>query len=740
VDVLSTTLAVFSVLLFVFMAVSHVVTRRRRMARDAVVLVEKVEKNLHIPRSLHPVIDTNICIGSLSCLKACPEGDILGIQKGTAVLVHADHCIGHGRCAAECPVSAISLVMGTSERGVDLPEVDESFESSRPGVYVVGELAGMGLLRNAVRQGLHAVKRIDAMLPKEPSKGEAVDVVIVGAGAAGLAAACALKEAGRSYRLLEQGTWGGTMYHYPRRKIVMTEPATIPGFGKIGKNVISKEELLETWAKALQTTGVKVEEGVSVKGVNGEDGAFEVHTSKGVVEARKVVLAIGRRGTPRKMGVPGEELKKVTYGFTDAEQYANRNVLVVGGGDSALEAAISIGELGSATVTLSYRGAELGRAREANRNKLKKLVDSGQVTMLLPSQVKYVTETEVRLEHDGKEMRIPNDDIIVSIGGDPPDSFLKAAGVEMRRYHGEQLGAKTGEEGYVSEDELKERKRLRRTLALFGCLGLAIVAFLASRGWDYYQLGHLERIGSPKHALFKSAGHWGHGIGIVATAFMLSNFLYPVRKRNRWMTGLGDIRDWLNFHVFVGFMSPLVIAFHAAFQSNNLLATATTVALVIVVSTGLIGRFIYGLVPSIGGHSEELELIAGRFERLRAQLEPVLAEARDRKRLEKLIESASAALPPSSLLFAMLREPVDGARLRFRLWLVRDLFTVGGRYARFKISVLRLRRLRFQIAFYGGLRNLLRGWRVMHASLAVFLVFVIAVHIGISLYLGYGLI
>jgi dihydropyrimidine dehydrogenase (NAD+) subunit PreT len=183
-----------------------------------------------------------------------------------------------------------------------------------------------------------------------------------------------------------------------------------------------------------------------------------------------------------------------------------------------------------------------------------------------------------------------------------------------------------------------------------------------------------------------------------------------------------------------------VIAFHAAFQSNNLLATATTVALVIVVSTGLIGRFIYGLVPSIGGHAEELELIAGRFERLRAQLEPVLAGARERKRLEKLIESASAPLPPSSLVFAMLREPVDGARLRFRLWLVRDLFTVSGRYSRFKIAVLRLRRLRFQIAFYGGLRNLLRGWRVMHASLAVFLVFVIAVHIGISLYLGYGLI
>jgi dihydropyrimidine dehydrogenase (NAD+) subunit PreT len=228
-------------------------------------------------------------------------------------------------------------------------------------------------------------------------------------------------------------------------------------------------------------------------------------------------------------------------------------------------------------------------------------------------------------------------------------------------------------------------------------------------------------------------------VGIVATAFMLSNFLYPVRKRTRALTGLWDIRDWLNFHVFVGFMSPLVIAFHAAFQSNNVLATATAGALGIVVGTGLIGRFIYGMVPSVDGHTEELELIAGRFERLRAQVEPLLAGARERSRLDKLVESATAEVPRSSLIVALLREPASGIRFRVRLLRVRFLFTSPSQYARFRISVLRLRRLRFQIAFYGGLRNLLRNWRVMHASLAVFLVFVMTVHIGVSLFLGYGL-
>jgi hypothetical protein len=389
-------------------------------------------------------------------------------------------------------------------------------------------------------------------------------------------------------------------------------------------------------------------------------------------------------------------------------------------------------------VALSYRGAELGRARQANRDKVTALSDAGQLTLLLPSQIKHVTEKEVRLEWDGREMRLPNDDVIVNIGGDPPDAFLKKAGVEMRRYKGEQLGAKTGED-HVSENELKSRRRLRRTLALYACLGAVIVAYLAYRGWDYYPLSTMARLRSPLHKTFKSAGSWGHGVGIAATVFMLSNFLYPVRKRTRALTGLWDIRDWLNFHVFVGFMSPLVIAFHAAFQSKNVLATATAIALGIVVGTGLVGRFIYGMVPSVDGHEEELELISGRFERLRSQVEPMLAGARERDRLDRLVASASAQIPRGSLLVALLREPLAGLLFRLRLVRVRFLFTGPSHYARFRISMLRLRRLRFQIAFYGGLRNLLRNWRVMHASLAVFLVFVMTVHIGVSLYLGYGL-
>jgi thioredoxin reductase/Pyruvate/2-oxoacid:ferredoxin oxidoreductase delta subunit len=745
-DLISVAVAGGAVAIGGAVAVGQVVRRQLRQRRDAALLEERRARNAHLARSLHPVIDTDVCIGSLSCLKACPEGDILGIVAGAARLVQADHCIGHGRCAAECPVDAIKLVMGSSERGVDLPEVDEYFESSKAGIHVVGELGGMGLIRNAITQGLQAARRLDAVLPRGPAPaatgraGAVVDVAVVGAGPAGLATAFALKEAGRTFRLLEQGTTGGSMFHYPRQKVVMTEPVRLPIYGKIGRRVISKEELLAAWGEAIEKGDLRIEEGVKVEGVEGEDGRFVVHTSRGQVLARKVVLAIGRRGTPRKLGVPGEELEKVTYNLVDPEQYQGKRVLVVGGGDSALEAAIQIAETDRAEVALSYRGEELSRAREANRRKVGDLATEGRLQLLLPSEVKAIREEEVELAWGGRPLRLPNDFVIVSVGGELPVEFLKKAGVEMRRYHGERLGARAGDEAHDLEDEERERARLRRTPRLYAMLGAAIVAYLAWKGWDYYALGPLARLRSPLHKELRPAGLWGHSVGIVATLFMLGNFLYPLRKRWRAMKGMWSIRDWLNFHVFVGFMSPLVIAFHAAFRSNNVLATSTASALGVVVATGVVGRFIYGVVPSAGGKEEELEIIAGRFERLRSRVEPLLEGTRQRAKLEKLMSLATADIPRTSLLGGLLRLPFGRLATRLRVWRVRRLFPDRARYLHFRDSVMRLRTLRFQVAFYGALRRLLRGWRVFHASLAVFLVVAIAVHIAVSLYLGYGIL
>ncbi|BDG09953.1 FAD-dependent oxidoreductase [Anaeromyxobacter paludicola] len=635
-----------SAALVAVLGAAHVGRRRWRQARDAAALAERRARNQHLPRSLHPVIDPNVCIGSLSCVKACPEGDILGVVDGAGALIHGDHCIGHGRCAAECPVDAIKLVFGTLERGVDLPEVDAFFESSRPGVHIVGELAGMGLIKNAVRQGVQVAERLDQVLSREPANG-AVDVAVVGAGPAGLATALALSQRGRSCRLLEQGSVGGTVAHFPRQKLVMTEPLELPPLGRFDRRTVEKEELLATFQRAVREARLAVEEGVKVTGVTGEDGAFRVDTDQGPVAARKVVLAVGRRGSPRKLGVPGEEREKVVYALDDPAQYEGARVLVVGGGDAAVEAAAQLAEESTAEVTLSYRGPELTRCREKNRARLAALAQSGRVRLLLESEVTEVGETRVALTVKGHREVLANDHVIVNVGGELPLDLLERSGVALRRYHGEAPGGPRGAEPPPPTDERRRETRARWAAAsLYVLAGGAILAWLAWHGADYYRLPRLARLHSPLHPSLRSSGPFGHGIGIVATGFMLSNFLYAARKRSRALTGFGSIRAWLDFHVFVGFMSPLVIAFHAAFQSKNLLATGTASALGVVVLTGVVGRFIYGLVrPDLG-------------------------------------EAARATR---------------------------------------------------------GLKQLMRAWRVFHASLAGFLVVAIAAHIAVSLYLGYGL-
>ena len=721
----------------------HVMRRRAREARDEAMLEEKRAKGSHLARSLHPIIDANICIGSLSCLKACPEGDILGIVDGMAHLVHGDHCIGHGRCAVECPVGAIKLVFGSAERGIDLPEVDGFFESSRPGVHIVGELGGMGLIKNAITQGMQVAERLAEVVPKggEP-------VVVVGAGPAGIGAALGLKARRIPFLVLEQGSLGGSVYHYPRRKVAMTERVDLPGYGKFGKSEITKEELLAGWKGILKKTRIEIEEGVKVTSITGEDGRFKVEAMRGerraVAPASKVVLAIGRRGTPRKLGVPGEELPKVVYNLTDPEQYRKTRVLVVGGGDSALEAAMQIANEARGDVTLSYRGEELGRCRDQNRKRFHEMVAAKKLRAYLPSQVKEIREGEVRLDHGGKPVKLPNDFVIVSIGGEAPTEFLSKAGVSMRRFQGEAPGdPKTGELVKTTMRRIRaasvRKEKLRRgaARAVYLLFGVAVLAVLAWVGRDYYLLGRAERLRSPLHASLKAAGTWGHSVGIVATAFMLSNFLYAARKRWKRLAALGKIGGWLDFHVFVGFMSPLVIAFHAAFQSNNFIATGTAIALVIVVITGIVGRFIYGVVPIDGGKDVELSDLLTRFERIREDLDhlPRLSRA-----ARSLVERVTAPVKAKALTLMFLGWPFEMLGLRWALFLVRWRFPDRAQAREFRGAVMRLEKLRWQIRFYASLKRLLRGWRAFHAALAAFLVLVIAVHIGLSLYLGYGLL
>lgn len=729
--------------LILSLGIAHLLRRRAREKRSRVALDKAIAERRHLPVTLHPVIDPEICIGSLACLKSCPEGDILGVIDGKARLIHGDRCIGHGRCEAECPVGAISLVMGTAERGVDLPEVDQFFESSRQGVHVVGELGGMGLIRNAVTQGLQVADRLAEVLASATPPGM-VDVAIVGAGPAGLATAAALRSKGKSFRLLEQQTLGGTVAQYPRQKLVMTEPVHLPYVGKIGKSEISKEELLAAWQRLVLKADIAVEEGVKVEALSGRDGAFELKTDKGMVNARKIVLATGRRGTPRKLGVPGENHAKVTYKLDDPEQYDGCRVLVVGGGDSAVEAAVQLANDSTAEVSISYRGDSFTRCREPNRVRIAALAQKGRIACLFGTEVASIAEEEVTLKGadgatGGQTKRLGNDFVLVLAGGELPLQFLEKMSVRVRRYEGERLGAKR--KGEPSRAGLAKERAEVSTRSVHNQIYLAvfllIVAWLAWNGRHYYLLSHLERLRSPDNPQLKPSGPFGHWIGIAATFVLLGNFLYPLRKRLAAMKGLGSIRDWLDFHVFVGFSSPAVIAFHSAFQSNNQLATATSAALLVVVLTGIVGRFLYGLVPSERGHSLERADVLGQFERAKDRLAPMLAEAAHKEQVEELLRFLAIPLLPGTLFDFLTEAPADAFRLRRMLFHAHHSFGDRHQWHDVRALTLRIGRLRMQARFFGGLKRLLGTWRLFHASLAGFLVVAMTAHIAVSLYLGY---
>jgi thioredoxin reductase/Pyruvate/2-oxoacid:ferredoxin oxidoreductase delta subunit len=389
------------------------------------------------PASLHPKIDPNKCICSAGCTAACPEGGIIGILGGTAELVSPTRCIGHGACAEACPVDAITLVFGTETRGVDIPHVGKTFETNVPGIYIAGELGGMGLIRNAVTQGREAAEYIARSLGSERS--EALDLVIVGAGPAGLSAALQAKKEKLNALLLEQGGGvGGTLLSYPRQKLVMTQPMEIPLHGKFHKREASKEELVELWEDIVRRTGVRIQSNERVLGITPSTGYHVVRSNLGEYRARRVLLAIGRRGTPRRLGVPGEDSSRVAYKLLEPEQYEGRKMLVVGGGDSAVEAALALSRQQGTEVALSYRKEVFSRLKDKNREDLSRAIDSGRLRPHLATTVESIGTGEVTLRNGDSTRSLENDYVLVFIGGELPTAFLQGIGIRMERKFGER--------------------------------------------------------------------------------------------------------------------------------------------------------------------------------------------------------------------------------------------------------------------------------------------------------------
>jgi thioredoxin reductase/Pyruvate/2-oxoacid:ferredoxin oxidoreductase delta subunit len=392
---------------------------------------ENVESGLTEPPTLHPVFEFAKCFGSGACVKACPEHAI-GIINGKGALINPAHCIGHGACEPVCPTKAIRLVFGTEKRGMEIPQLAPNFETNVPGIFIAGELGGMGLIRNATSQGRRAMGEI----AKRPRATTGFDVVIVGAGPAGLTASLAAHELGLKFVTIDQeDSVGGTTYHYPRNKIVMTAPMDLPIIGQIKVKEISKEALMELWVGVLTKVPMPIRYSERMEDIKPDGDGFVVLSSKHAYRTQSVLLAIGRRGVPRKLGVPGEEVGKVVYRLIEAEQYRNQHVVVVGGGDSALEAALDISAEPGTTVTLSYRGAAFSRVKIKNRKRLEDAIAQNRLTQLLESQVINITPKEIQMRRGEEDMLLPNDAVIVCAGGELPTPFLKKIGimVDMRK-------------------------------------------------------------------------------------------------------------------------------------------------------------------------------------------------------------------------------------------------------------------------------------------------------------------
>lgn len=389
------------------------------------------------PVSLHPLVDPDRCIGIGNCITACPEQNVLGFMNGQAYPVSPARCIGHGLCERACPVEAIQLVFGTEKRGVDIPRIKQNFETNVPGLYIVGELGGMGLIRNAFEQGRQCIEGIAKERRKRPS--DALDVLIVGCGPGGLAASLTCMHHKLSFLTIEKEDIGGTVRYYPRKKLVMTAPLKIPGVGKLRLREIRKEKLIQIWEDVVERVGLEVNTEETVRDVCGTaDGCFSVTTDKGAYRTMRVVLAIGRRGVPRKLNIIGENLPKVSYALREPESFRNDRIMVVGGGDSAVEAALALAEQPGNEVKLSYRKDSFGRIKPANLGRIEEAIARNRVDVLWSTNlIEIKPDAVVYSNGNGSSRSVPNDYVFVFIGGELPTKFLESCGIEIDTKFGE---------------------------------------------------------------------------------------------------------------------------------------------------------------------------------------------------------------------------------------------------------------------------------------------------------------
>lgn len=438
-----------------------------QISKEDLALIKKMEP--HGPDYPYPVIFPDRCIGCHACVEACPH-DVLAIVNGIATVIARDQCMEDTSCQVECPVNPKACVVVNTTKRIrsrPVPARDARLMTDVPGCYIIGDVSGTPLIKNAANEGADVIKHIAHELNKwagsEPNAD--LDVVIIGIGPAGLSAAITAQQFNLRYVGLEQDKVLATIEAYPKGKYVFFKPETMSSRGSIMVEGAGeqREKILDAWNGAMKSNGVVINEGESCKSVKkAEDGDyFAVQTEKGIEKkkityrARRVVLALGNRGTPMKLRLPGEEMKvtrdgrtedKVKYKLADPEAYRGKRIAIVGAGNSAIEAAVDLvakrhgdkitfrssDEINE--VTLIIRSDLKNDLKFGNKMQVYQCIDEGKIKVYFGTSIKEIRDTEIVLmnarTNELKET-VPNDYIFAMIGGDRPTKFLEAIGIKI---------------------------------------------------------------------------------------------------------------------------------------------------------------------------------------------------------------------------------------------------------------------------------------------------------------------
>jgi len=684
----------------------------------------------------HPVVDLTRCMGCGKCVKVCPEDNVLELVHGQAMVVNGAHCVGVAACERECPVSAITVTIGNLSSRKDIPALGDHFEAhGTPGLFLAGEVTAHALIRTAVEQGTEVAQEVARRLKRgEAPRNGILDLCVVGAGPAGLACSLEAKRNGLRFVTLDhEAELGGTVAKYPRRKMILSEPVDIPLYGRLEENSYTKEELIELWKRIASEQQLPIRSGEQFVGLErGEDGSFVVRTERRSWATRHVCLAVGRRGIPRTLGVPGEELPKVAYSLMDARSYQGRRILVVGGGDSAVETAVGLAEQPGNQVTISYRREGFVRIRSKNQQRLEALVARKRIVLLLQSQVLAIhpDSVEVEVTRNGRVERgfVPNDEVFVMIGGIPPFELLERSGVSF------DASARTPPPRVTEQGT-----GLLQALSIG--FGLALAALLwAVWHSDYYTLPLSERPTHAKHALLRPGLGFGLAAGITAAALIVVNLLYVVRRSPRLGLTWGSFKLWMTSHVATGILAFLCAALHAAMAPRDSVGGHAFWALAVLLATGAVGRYFYSYIPrAANGRELELAEVKAKLERTTAAWNP------EQRRFPERVRAAVFALIESrqwkSSFFARLSALLGAQRELHRLLsrLAREGEQQKVPEAQIRETLALARRAHgaaLAAAHFEDLRALLGTWRYLHRWIALLLVLLVGVHIFYALSYG----